>query len=100
MKVLRTSVFVKWINQLKDDQALARIIVRIKRAEAGNLGDVKPVGEGISEMRIPYGPGYRLYFLQRGNDLILLLAGGDKSSQARDIRKAKRLAQELSEEIG
>jgi putative addiction module killer protein len=98
MKVLRTDTFVKWVNRLKDDQAAARIAVRIERAKLGNLGDVKPVGDGVYEMRISCGPGYRLYFIQCGNELIILLAGGDKSSQARDIRKAKQLAQEVTRE--
>jgi putative addiction module killer protein len=99
MKVQRTDDFLKWMNSLKDDQAAARITVRIQRAQSGNLGDVKPVGEGVSEMRISHGPGYRIYFTRRGKELIILLAGGDKSSQARDIRKAQRLARELFREL-
>ena len=98
MKVQRTDVFIKWVNSLKDNQAVARIATRIERAKAGNLGDVKPVGEGVFEMRIAYGPGYRLYFVQRGEELIILLAGGNKGSQDRDIKKAHRIAKELSKE--
>lgn len=78
-------------------KAKARVLARIRSAEYGNLGDVQPIGEGISEMRIHYGPGYRVYFMQKGKRLILLLIGGDKSSQTRDIKKAKLLAQSLEE---
>ncbi|HRQ37710.1 MAG TPA: type II toxin-antitoxin system RelE/ParE family toxin [Chloroflexota bacterium] len=95
--VLRSDEFDKWLAQLKDVKGKARIIARIRSAELGNLGDVQPVGEGISEMRIHYGPGYRLYFTQRGRLLILLLVGGDKSSQSRDIKKAKVLAKSIEE---
>jgi putative addiction module killer protein len=80
---------------LKDRQARARIDVRIRRLSLGNPGDVKPIGSGVSELRIDYGPGYRVYFLQRGPMLIVLLAGGDKGSQDRDIKKALELAREL-----
>ena len=95
--VLRSDEFDKWLTQLKDVKGKACIVARIRSAELGNLGDVKPVGEGISEMRIHYGPGYRLYFTQRGKLLILLLVGGDKSSQSRDIKKAKVLAKTIEE---
>jgi len=95
VEIRKTELFVKWIDSLRDVQAKARVLVRIERLASGNAGDVKPVGEGISEMRIDYGPGYRVYFMQRGSELIILLAGGDKNSQSRDIKAAFRLAQNL-----
>lgn len=95
--VLRSDSFDKWLAGLKDAKGKARIVARIKSAELGNLGDVKPVGEGISEMRIHYGPGYRVYFTQRGKVVILLLVGGGKSSQKRDIERAKALSDTLKE---
>ena len=95
VEIRKTELFVKWIDSLRDVQAKARVLVRIERLASGNAGDVKPVGEGISEMRIDYGPGYRVYFMQRGSELIILLAGGDKNSQSRDIKAALRLAQNL-----
>ena len=93
--IRKTELFAKWIDNLRDVQAKARVLVRIERLASGNAGDVKPVGEGISEMRIDYGPGYRVYFIKRGNELIILLAGGDKSSQTADIKVAIRLASNL-----
>lgn len=90
--VLRSDEFDKWLTKLKDAKGKARIVARIRSAELGNLGDVKSVGEGISEMRIHYGPGYRVYFARRGKLVILLLVGGDKASQKRDIKRAKALA--------
>ena len=95
VEIRKTDLFANWLDNLRDIQAKARVLVRIERLATGNAGDVKPVGEGVSEMRINYGPGYRVYFVQRGSELIILLAGGDKSSQPRDIKAAIRLAQNL-----
>jgi putative addiction module killer protein len=90
-----TDTFDAWFAELKDRRAAARVQARIDRAEDGNLGDCGPVGEGVSEMRIHYGPGYRVYFVRRGLELIVLLAGGDKATQNRDIQTALSLAREL-----
>lgn len=95
VEIRKTDVFVKWLDGLRDTQARSRILVRIERLAAGNPGDVKPVGEGVSELRIDYGPGYRVYFVRQGQTVIVLVAGGDKSSQARDIKTALRLARNL-----
>jgi putative addiction module killer protein len=95
MEVQETEVFSKWLGKLKDHQARARILVRIDRLLLGNPGDVAPVGEGVSEMRIHYGPGYRVYFVQHGEALTVLLAGGDKSTQGSDIQTALALAKEI-----
>ena len=92
--VRRTDEFAKWLRELSDIRAAARIEVRIARVAAGNMGDVK-FFEGIGELRIDYGPGYRLYFVKRGKELVLLLCGGDKSTQDADIRKAKEMAKEV-----
>jgi putative addiction module killer protein len=92
-----TTTFDDWFSKLKDRKAFFRIQARIDRAEDGNFGDCKPVGGGVSEMRIDYGPGYRVYFTQRGMEVIILLAGGDKSTQGKDIKTAQRLAQALQE---
>lgn len=97
MEIRRTEVFASWIDGLRDIRARARVLVRIERLATGNPGDVAPVGEGVSELRIDYGPGYRVYFKKRGRSLIILLAGGDKSTQAKDIRAALRLARGLEE---
>ena len=97
IEIRKTDVFVQWLDNLVDIQARARVQARIERLEAGNPGDVEPVGEGVSELRINYGPGYRVYFKRRGRALIILLAGGDKSTQAKDIKAAMRLARNLSE---
>jgi putative addiction module killer protein len=94
MVIRKTCIFADWLDGLRDERAFARIVDRINRLASGNPGDVKPVGEGISEMRINYGQGYRVYFLQRKDVVIVLLNGGDKSSQSYDIMKAKRLARE------
>ena len=95
IEVRQTADFSEWFTSLRDRQAQARINVRIRRLSLGNPGDVKPVGEGVSELRIDYGPGYRVYFIQRGETLVVLLAGGDKRSQDRDIRTAIDLASNL-----
>jgi putative addiction module killer protein len=92
MQIEVTDAFDKWLKGLRDLQARERVFTRIRRLREGNPGDVRPVGEGVSEMRIDYGPGYRLYFVQRGSALIILLCGGDKSSQGEDIAKALALA--------
>lgn len=93
----KTEVFAKWIDGLQDLQGRIRILVRIERLLAGNPGDVSPIGEGVSEMRIAYGPGYRVYFKRMGHKKIILLAGGAKDSQARDIKTALRLSRKLLE---
>jgi putative addiction module killer protein len=95
IEVRQTDEYAEWFKGLQDRQARARINTRIRRLSLGNPGDVKPVGEGVSELRIDYGPGYRVYFVQRGQTLVILLAGGDKRTQARDIRTALELAREL-----
>jgi putative addiction module killer protein len=95
IKVRQTTRFATWLAGLRDDRAKARILKRLDRAKAGNLGDVAPVGEGVSEMRIFHGPGYRVYFVQQGAELIVLLCGGDKSSQAADIAEARAMAKEI-----
>lgn len=94
-RIERTTEFDKWLKKLRDDRAKAKILVRINRLGAGNPGDVQPVGDGISEMRIDYGPGYRVYYADRGAEVVVLLVGGDKSSQERDIAKARELANGL-----
>ena len=90
-----TETFDTWFASLTDKQAARRIQVRIDRAEDGNFGDCEPVGEGVSEMRIHYGPGYRVYFVQRGLEIVILLAGGDKSTQSKDIKSALKIARQL-----
>ena len=95
--IYTTQVFDAWFAGLKDRQAARRIQARIDRAEDGNFGDCKPVGQGVSEMRIDYGPGYRVYLTQRGLEIVILLAGGDKSTQAKDIKAALRLATEVKD---
>ena len=95
IEIRKTEIFAKWLDGLHDIRARARILVRIYRLAAGNPGDVKPVGEGVSELRIDYGPGYRVYYKQYRRMVVILLAGGDKSTQAKDIKTALRLAQNL-----
>ncbi len=95
IEIRQTDEYQRWFEGLRDLNAQLRIGARIRRVSLGNLGDVKPVGEGVSELRIPYGPGYRVYLTQRGETLIILLAGGDKASQRRDIERAKELARGL-----
>ncbi len=95
IEVRQTEIYADWFEKLRDRQARARIDARIRRLSLGNPGDVKPVGEGVSELRIDYGPGYRIYFVQRGQTVVILLAGGDKRTQARDIKVAIDLARKL-----
>ena len=92
VELIKSSTFDAWLRELRDRRAVARIQARLDRLAAGNPGDVKPVGSGISELRIDHGPGYRVYFMQRGLVVIVLLCGGDKSSQPRDIEHAKAIA--------
>ncbi len=98
IQIQQTETYAKWFAGLRDRVARARIDIRIRRLSLGNAGDAKPVGEGISEMRVDHGPGYRVYFIQRGEVVIVLLAGGNKSTQDRDIRNAKALAKDLKEQ--
>ena len=95
VEIQKTEVFTRWLDGLRDIQARARVQVRIERLATGNAGDVKPVGEGVSELRINYGPGYRVYFIRQGRNVIILLAGGDKRTQASDIKTALHLARNL-----
>lgn len=92
-EIIKTKTFDKWLQGLRDRIAMARILVRLNRLAEGNAGDVKPVGGGISELRVNYGPGYRIYYLQRGSLVVVLLCGGDKGTQTKDIKTAKELAQ-------
>jgi putative addiction module killer protein len=94
VKVVRSSTFDQWLRGLKDRQAAARVQVRIDRLADGNPGDVKPVGSGVSELRISYGPGYRVFYIKKGEILVVLLCGGDKASQSKDIDTAQRIATE------
>ena len=98
VQVRQTERFVRWLEDLRDLRGRAKVLARIERLISGNPGDAKPVGAGVSELRINYGPGYRVYYLQMGTTLIILLAGGDKSSQAKDIQAALQLADTFSEE--
>ena len=100
VELKQTEAFRKWRTELKDGRARALIASRLDRLAYGHAGDAEPVGQGVSELRIQHGPGYRIYFQKRGNTIIVLLCGGDKSTQARDIKAAKRLADQWSEENG
>ncbi|QPN60867.1 type II toxin-antitoxin system RelE/ParE family toxin [Synechococcus sp. CBW1002] len=95
LEIRETSAYAAWFSSLRDRTAKARIDIRIRRLSLGNPGDVRPVGEGVSELRIHYGPGYRIYLTMQGEAIVILLAGGDKSSQDQDIRLAKHLARNL-----
>lgn len=95
LEIRKAETYARWLDGLRDIHARARVQVRVERLAAGNPGDVMPVGEGVSELRIDYGPGYRVYFTRRGRTLIILLAGGDKRTQAADIKTALRLARNL-----
>jgi len=95
IEVRKTEIYAKWIDGLQDLRARARILVRIERLAAGNTGDGKPVGEGVAEMRIDYGPGYRVYLKKIGQKVVILLAGGDKHTQTKDIKTALRLSRDL-----
>lgn len=95
LSVRLTQAFQAWLDGLRDQKAQVRIAARLRLAEAGNLGDWKPVGGKVSEMRVDFGPGYRLYFTRRGSVLIVMLAGGEKSSQARDIKRAQQILKQL-----
>ena len=97
MEIRQTVVFARWLRGLRDMQGRARIQMRLDRIERGLLGDVKPVGESVSEMRIDYGPGYRVYFVQCGQTMVILLCGGDKGTQSRDISAAKTMAADWKE---
>lgn len=94
IEILETEIFSDWLSGLRDMRAKVEVARRVRRLALGNPGDVKPVGDGISELRIHYGPGYRVYFVQRGNVMIILLCGGDKKSQSKDIALAVKLAKE------
>ena len=94
-EIRKTETYVRWIDGLRDIRARAKVLARVERLASGNPGDVSPIGEGVSELRIDYGPGYRVYYTMRGREMIILLAGGDKRTQAADIKKALRLARNL-----
>ena len=95
IEVRQTGEFLTWMRGLRDERAKARVVSRIHRMELGNPGDAKQLGGGLNEMRIDYGPGYRIYFTSRGASIVILLAGGDKRTQSRDIKKARQLLEEL-----
>jgi len=98
--IQKTDIFDKWLTRLRDLRGKAKILNRIKRAELGNLGDNKALGDGLFEMRVKYGPGCRIYFMKIENRIIILILGGDKSSQEKDIRKAKEIMKEIEEQDG
>ena len=93
--VRKTEVYARWLDGLRDVRARARVLVRVERLAAGNPGDMRPVGEGVSELRIDYGPGYRVYYKKQGRRIVVLLAGGDKRTQSADVKTALRLARNL-----
>ena len=95
LEIRKTEAYARWLDGLRDIRARARVLARVERLATGNPGDIKPVGEGVSELRIDYGPGYRVYFTMRGRTVIILLAGGEKRTQASDIKTALRLARNL-----
>lgn len=95
-EVVETPEFTEWLSELADSRARAKIVARIRRLQFGNPGDVEPVGAGVSELRVHYGPGYRVYFVQKGKRLVILLCGGAKKSQVADIKRAKALAEEYT----
>ncbi|OGK83501.1 MAG: addiction module antitoxin RelB [Candidatus Rokubacteria bacterium GWC2_70_16] len=95
LQIRKTETFAQWLDGLRDVRARARVQVRIERLAAGNAGDVEPVGEGVSELRIDYGPGYRVYFKKHGREVVILLAGGDKRTQSADLKTALRLARNV-----
>lgn len=97
IQIRETDTYARWFRELRDVRARARINIRIRRMSLGNFGDVRPVGHGVSELRIDYGPGYRVYFVRRGETLVILLAGGSKRSQRRDISLALEMAEKLEE---
>ena len=96
-EIRKTDIFVRWLDDLADRRGRAKILSRLDRVAEGNLGDTKSVGPGVAELRIAFGPGYRLYYTKRGNVVIVLLLGGDKSSQDKDIKRAIQMAQDLEE---
>ena len=95
IEVRKTEVYARWLDSLRDARARARVLVRVERLAGGNAGDVRPVGEGVSELRIDYGPGYRVYFRKQGRMVVVLLAGGGKRTQSQDVKTALRLARNL-----
>ena len=95
LQIRKTNVYAEWIDNLRDLQGRARILVRVERLASGNPGDVKAISGGVSDLRVHFGPGYRVYFTQRGHDIVILLAGGDKRTQTRDIQTALQLAKNL-----
>ena len=95
LEIRKTDVYAKWLDGLRDARARVRVLVRVERLATGNPGDVRPVGEGVSELRIDYGPGYRVYFKKQAREIVILLAGGDKRTQSDDVRTALRLARNL-----
>jgi putative addiction module killer protein len=95
IEVRQSEEFSAWLHGLRDANAVARVVARIRRMEQGNPGDVRSVGEGVMEMRVPYGPGYRVYYLHRGAQIVVLLCGGDKRTQRHDIKRAQALAETL-----